>query len=141
MSNQSNVPNKNSETSQSLCIDCDSSSSNFSLSKTRKTQRRTNKKKITKIVHTYCFLRVGKDGRHEHFYLQQVAESGLKDTRSVKNLAMRQLDEHSSRIMENAKESTDFAEKEPSETMMRIEQDLVLPAFQSFQPAQFYYMF
>lgn len=99
MSNNPNEPSKNSETSQSLCNDFDSASSSFSLSKTRKTQRRNTKKKITKIVHTYCFVRMGKDGRHEHFYLQQVAESGLKDPRSVKNLAMRQLEEHSSRMV------------------------------------------
>jgi hypothetical protein len=99
MSNNCNVQEKNSETSQSLCNDFDSASSSFSLSKTRKTQRRTTKKKITKIVHTYCFIRMGKDGRHEHFYLQQVAESALKDSRSVKNLALRQLDEHSSRMV------------------------------------------
>jgi hypothetical protein len=44
-------------------------------------------------------------------------------------------------MIETAKKSTGFTEKEPSETTVKMEADPVLAAPQLFQPAQFYYIF
>ena len=76
---------------QSQSIDQESSHSDFSFSRTKKIYRRAKKNKPTKIVHTYCFLITTPEGKQETVYYQRLAESSLKDPRTIKNLALKQL--------------------------------------------------
>jgi hypothetical protein len=62
MNKHSNLSNSHTVEHSNKSNDEESSESDFSYSKTKKIQRRANKKKVTKIVHTYCFFHVRGDG-------------------------------------------------------------------------------
>lgn len=75
------------------------SSSDFSLAKSKKTQRRVHKKRITKMVHTCCVFYLAPDGTRSALYYQRTADSSSRDPVALRNAALRQAGEHNGRVV------------------------------------------
>jgi hypothetical protein len=62
------------------------------------TYQKKSRRKMTKVIHTFCFLRASSEGCLLPYYCQLTSDCGLRSPQALRRLALRQVEQHVGQI-------------------------------------------